>query len=351
VYHESCLAFKVTKDVKKWVCPRHYCDGCGDEQLIYACIYCPMSVCDECKGLMATRFDRPSYVIPTFLMNDSAIREDCTVQSIICHSCIKMAEKCIVKSELDLSFLSGAQMFFSRDSGRKRKSSGDRRMSTPSYPPPSPNSDSTRSIEPDPSSEYVPPSLPSVKLPSMLRSAVSRGRSASTNHVKLKPLSITAAPSSSVRRSNKPVNVILIPSETPELSSPVETLDYLEREDDGDDSDSSELFVELEEPLIDPTRRRVTIVDHVSIPVKANVLVETKVKSTSTQLSEKTLKRVLKPPKSYGTPAPSLDLAVNSKRAASTTNKATSVSTRQSNRPASATASLRTRSSRIGVSR
>ena len=48
VYHQDCLDYLVPENYKRWICPRHFCDGCGSEELKYACKYCPLSICESC---------------------------------------------------------------------------------------------------------------------------------------------------------------------------------------------------------------------------------------------------------------------------------------------------------------
>jgi hypothetical protein len=48
VYHEDCLSYKVPDSIATWLCPRHYCDACGSQDLEYVCMYCPFSICAKC---------------------------------------------------------------------------------------------------------------------------------------------------------------------------------------------------------------------------------------------------------------------------------------------------------------
>jgi hypothetical protein len=122
VYHEGCLAFKVSDDVMKWICPRHYCDVCGSTIVILACIYCPMSVCENCKGAVATKLDRPRYILlqPLGLFQRAtavASKGNQEVCLIICHTCIDLAERCVDQGKLSPAFFSdlGVEMSFCSD--------------------------------------------------------------------------------------------------------------------------------------------------------------------------------------------------------------------------------------------
>lgn len=55
VYHSECLSYEVKDDQKHWHCPRHFCDVCGSTDLHYACVFCPVSICQNCPKDMVEK--------------------------------------------------------------------------------------------------------------------------------------------------------------------------------------------------------------------------------------------------------------------------------------------------------
>eukprot|EP01038_Epipyxis_sp_PR26KG_P012677 gene12677-16996_t len=104
VYHEYCLEFEVSSDVKFWKCPRHYCAACGSINCLkYVCRYCPITVCTNCPEEMVKKYHSKRYAVFENHQNQEYFfskGNDKTV-SIACHNCLELIEKCVKLKLID----------------------------------------------------------------------------------------------------------------------------------------------------------------------------------------------------------------------------------------------------------
>lgn len=94
VFHEACLGFPVPQTATEgWSCLRHFCDLCGEQNITFACLYCPFSFCDSCKFRVALQLNKPKYIPLNFKQTIFAISGDPdsneNVAVIICHDCME----------------------------------------------------------------------------------------------------------------------------------------------------------------------------------------------------------------------------------------------------------------------
>lgn len=106
VYHEECLCFKVQQsDKEKWTCPRHFCDMCGEQDIAFACQYCPLSFCGSCKYRVAIQLDKARYVPINFVVNYFAVASkheaNQAVQFIICQGCLEDVDRSVALSNVE----------------------------------------------------------------------------------------------------------------------------------------------------------------------------------------------------------------------------------------------------------
>jgi hypothetical protein len=122
VYHEDCLSYKVPDSIATWLCPRHYCDACGSQDLEYVCMYCPFSICTKCQeavvqkvgvsgvieNLMHLRLPVPlclQFGLSRYMLVPKPATGEFgpTTDAIICQNCIDGIEGCKNSKEAFLS--------------------------------------------------------------------------------------------------------------------------------------------------------------------------------------------------------------------------------------------------------
>lgn len=93
VYHDYCLSYAVKHD-EDWKCPRHFCDICGTVEIKFACLYCPVSVCEVCTEVADTQFGYAEYIELDKPSTNELYLRSRQVISIACHNCIINFKKC-----------------------------------------------------------------------------------------------------------------------------------------------------------------------------------------------------------------------------------------------------------------
>jgi hypothetical protein len=91
VYHSACLSYVVEDDQSKWYCPRHFCDVCGELNLAYACLFCPVSICSKCPEEMVRKYGHIRYVELDYPSTGEFTKSN--LKAIACQSCLDMITK------------------------------------------------------------------------------------------------------------------------------------------------------------------------------------------------------------------------------------------------------------------
>jgi hypothetical protein len=137
VYHSYCLNYVVPASVKTWLCPRHYCDVCGQsEALQIFCCFCPLSLCRRCAPRYPTVCHKSGdfYSLPQLVASSAtsetsvemiqAVRErlvpysNASIELVACDNC---ADFCL-RLQQSAAVISVNNGTVNRDSNREKRS-------------------------------------------------------------------------------------------------------------------------------------------------------------------------------------------------------------------------------------
>jgi len=100
VYHTYCLGYdlELMSSSKAWMCPRHYCDICGQLKIYYCCKFCPIAICKKCPSLLVEKYGYSRHIKLPFISEFELGSSN--IQPIICQNCLIMVERCVDRGEL-----------------------------------------------------------------------------------------------------------------------------------------------------------------------------------------------------------------------------------------------------------
>lgn len=116
VYHKSCTLNNPPPAKGKWMCPRHFCNGCNKtDNIAFMCAFCTIASCKDCPSIIQNHFGWNDYVVlPNHMLHpNDCLEKYANITWIACHLCTKHLKERKKKHpmELDPLDMSNVQQF------------------------------------------------------------------------------------------------------------------------------------------------------------------------------------------------------------------------------------------------